>query len=59
VTSNARNVTKVRNGDVLELTVELKDNANSVTVAVANSGQAAPSSATLTLDYPFMTLVNS
>ena len=59
VSTNARDVTKVRTGDVLELTVELKDNANTITVSVANQGQATPDSATLTLEYPFLTLENT
>ncbi|HRP46552.1 MAG TPA: hypothetical protein PLT07_03300 [Trueperaceae bacterium] len=56
VTSDARDVTKVRTGDVLELTVELKDNANTITVSVANKGQAVPGTETLELEYPFLTL---
>lgn len=56
VTSDARDVTKVRTGDVLELTVELKDNANAITVSVANKGQAVPGTETLELVYPFLTL---
>ena len=59
VTTDARDFTKVRTGDVLELTVVLKDNANTITVSVANPGQAVPGSATLNLEYPFLTFAPS
>lgn len=45
-----------RSGDVLELDVTLKDNANTITVTVAGPGEPAPATATILLHYPFVTL---
>ncbi|MFA5551083.1 MAG: hypothetical protein WDA03_05645 [Trueperaceae bacterium] len=56
VSTNATSVTETRTGDVLQLTVTLKDHANFVTVTVTNPGQALAGTATINLDYPFLTL---
>lgn len=59
VQSDARSVVKTRTGDLLEVTIELKDHSNTVTVSVANPGQALPATATLNFEYPFLTLGNT
>ena len=56
VTTDARSHSSNRTGDTLEVELELKDHLNSLTVTVANPGQPVPGTATLHLDYPFLTL---
>lgn len=56
VTTDARDHSSSRVGDTLEVELELKDHLNSLTVTVTNPGQAVPGTATLHLDYPFLTL---
>ncbi len=55
---NGVEVSATRSDDTISVPLSLADHANSLTITVANPDQDAPGSATLGLDYPFLSLTN-
>lgn len=56
VETTATVLSQTRSDTDLEVKLELASNENTITVSVANPGQAVPGTATLALHYPFLSL---